>query len=141
MPTLNPNAALGGAGLNGLAAAPALDQASLLAQLNQANLASLIGGNQLRNGAPGGAVNGLSRFGVPSLLPGVGASIPVSVGAGQNAFLQASGLQSPAADATGLLYAAGYDPSMLQLFSASSPVASQNEIGTGAAGSSESSFG
>ena len=120
-----------------------MDQASLLAQLNQANLASaLIGGNTLRTGGGNSAAsNGINRFGVPNLLP---TSLPVSVGANQNAFLQASGLQSPAADA-GLLYAAaaGYDPSMLQLglLSANSPVASQSDIGTGAAGSSESSFG
>ncbi|XP_075254122.1 uncharacterized protein LOC142345725 isoform X2 [Convolutriloba macropyga] len=148
LPGLSPNAtaALGASGttsgINGLAGTHGLDQASLLAQLNQANLASaLIGGNTLRTGGGNSAAsNGINRFGVPNLLP---TSLPVSVGANQNAFLQASGLQSPAADA-GLLYAAaaGYDPSMLQLglLSANSPVASQSDIGTGAAGSSESSF-
>jgi len=144
IPGLSPtaaSAALGASGttggLNGLTGAPGLDQASLLAQLNQANLSALIGGNSLRGtGGGNSAGNGINRFGVPSL------SLPVSVGANQSAFLQASGLQSPAADA-GLLYAAGYDPSLLQLglLGANSPVASQSEIGTGAAGSSESSFG
>ena len=143
LPGFNPNAGVGGgspAGLTGLTGAGGLDQATLLAQLNNANLASLIGGNSLRHGGGSGA-NGMNRFGVTNLLP---TSLPVSV-ASQNAFLQASGLQSPAADA-GLLYAAaaGYDPqSMIQLglLSANSPVASQSDIGAGAAGSSESSFG
>ncbi|XP_063712539.1 RNA-binding protein asd-2-like isoform X3 [Symsagittifera roscoffensis] len=142
LPGFNPNAGVGAgspAGLTGLTGAGGLDQATLLAQLNNANLASLIGGNSLRHGGGSGA-NGMNRFGVTNLLP---TSLPVSV-ASQNAFLQASGLQSPAADA-GLLYAAaaGYDPqSMIQLglLSANSPVASQSDIGAGAAGSSESSF-
>lgn len=142
LPGLTPGAAAL-SGLNGLGAAGGIDQAALLAQLNQANIASLIG-TPIRASGPVSAATNLGRFGVPSLLPGAAATLPNVSAANQNAaFLQANGLQSPTAEA-GLLYAAaGYDPNMLQLgiLSANSPVASQSDIGSAGAGSSESNFG
>ena len=131
-------------GLNGLGTT-GVDHAALLAQLNQANIASLIGTPLRTTGGHVSASSNLGRFGVPSLLPATTATLPNVSAANQNAaFLQANGLQSPTAEA-GLLYAAaaGYDPNMLQLgiLTANSPVASQSEIGSAGAGSSESNFG
>ena len=141
IPGLNPGvAAL--SGLNGLNGAGGVDHAALLAQLNQANLASLVGTPLRTTGLQ--ASSNLGRFGMPSLLPGTTATLPAASAANQNAAFLQNGLQSPTAEA-GLLYAAaaGYDPNMLQLgiFSANSPVASQSEIGSAGAGSSESNFG